>query len=110
MAPIEAAIQGTREVGGPVIFSDPDERASPSFRCSSSPERPGKFWRPLPIVVIVVLLLSLIEALFILPAHLASSAAARKTSRRERRLLHAGQQLFHALLRPRGGARLPDRC
>ena len=35
------------------------------------PGETGKFWWPLPVVVIIVLAVSLFEALFILPAHLA---------------------------------------
>lgn len=38
------------------------------------PGRTGKYWWPLPAVVIIVLIVSLLEALFILPAHLAHSS------------------------------------
>lgn len=70
MGPIEAAIQGTRDIGGPVIFSILTNVVA-FVPLLFIPGETGKFWRPLPIVVIVVLLLSLFEALFILPAHLA---------------------------------------
>jgi len=68
--PIAAAIRGTREVSGPVIFSILTNVVA-FVPLLFIPGETGKFWRPLPIVVIVVLLLSLLEALFILPAHLA---------------------------------------
>ena len=92
MSPIAAAIEGTREVGGPVIFSILTNVVA-FIPLLFIPGETGKFWRPLPIVVIVVLLLSLFEALFILPAHLAHI---RENRRREgvRGRLHAAQQSF----------------
>lgn len=81
MGPVAAAIQGTREVGGPVVFSILTNVVA-FIPLLFIPGETGKFWRPLPIVVIVVLLLSLLEALFILPAHLAHIRAAAPEQRR----------------------------
>ena len=92
LSPIEAAIRGTREVSGPVIFAILTNVVA-FVPLLFIPGETGKFWRPLPIVVIVVLLLSLIEALFILPAHLAHirSGGHRRGIRAK---LHAAQQAF----------------
>ncbi len=92
LSPIEAAIRGTREVGGPVVFSILTNVVA-FIPLLFIPGETGKFWRPLPIVVIVVLLLSLFEALFILPAHLAHIRSIDQ-SRGLRGQLHALQQAF----------------
>ncbi len=65
-----AAIDGTREVAGPVVFSILTNIVA-FVPLMFIPGETGKFWGPLPVVVIVVLSLSLVESLFILPAHLA---------------------------------------
>lgn len=94
VGPIEAAIRGTREVGGPVVFSILTNVVA-FVPLMFIPGETGKFWRPLPIVVIVVLTLSLFEALFILPSHLAHI----RTIDHKRGLggrLHAMQQGFSA--------------
>jgi multidrug efflux pump subunit AcrB len=58
------------------------------------PGETGKFWGPLPVVVIIVLALSLVESLFILPAHLAHARAAGRNKRSLGGRLHHGQQTF----------------
>ena len=65
-----AAIDGTREVAGPVTFSILTNIVA-FIPLMFIPGEIGKFWSPLPWVVIIVLILSLVESLFILPAHLA---------------------------------------
>ncbi len=65
-----AAIDGTQEVAGPVTFSILTNIVA-FIPLMFIPGETGKFWSPLPWVVVIVLLLSLIESLFILPAHLA---------------------------------------
>ena len=100
--PLEAAIRGTREVGAPVVFSILTNVVA-FIPLLFIPGETGKFWRPLPIVVIVVLLLSLLEALFILPAHLAHLRSHGKR-RGLRGLAHVGQQSFSRLF-----GRLVDR-
>ncbi len=70
MSPVDAAIYGAQEVATPVIFAIATTVATfgpllfvPGFS--------GKIFGVIPVVVIAVLFLSLIESLFILPAHLA---------------------------------------
>ncbi|MCP4198780.1 MAG: efflux RND transporter permease subunit [Proteobacteria bacterium] len=67
---LKAAIQGTREVAMPVVFSVLTTIAAftPMFFVSGIG---GKMFRVIPAVVISVLVVSLIECIFILPAHLA---------------------------------------
>jgi len=69
MSFIDAAIKGAREIARPVIFSILTNIIA-FVPLLFIPGTTGKFWWPLPAVVIVVLAVSLFEALFILPAHL----------------------------------------
>lgn len=69
-SPVDAAIAGTRDVSRPVIFSILTTIIA-FVPLLFMPGETGKFWWPLPAVVIVILAVSLLEALFILPAHLA---------------------------------------
>ena len=72
---LPAAIDGTIEVGRPVIFAVLTTMVafSPLLLAGGTM---GNFMRNIPIVVIAVLFGSLVESLFILPAHLARSRAA----------------------------------
>lgn len=91
--PEAAAVEGTKEVSGPVTFSILTNIVA-FVPLLFIPGETGKFWGPLPVVVIIVLALSLVESLFILPAHLAH---ARESSRDPRSIgarLHRGQQRF----------------
>ncbi len=67
--PLEAAIVGTREVARPVVFAilTTCVAFAPMLLV---PGVMGKFFRVLPMLVIVVLMISLMESLLILPAHL----------------------------------------
>lgn len=67
---LDAAIAGTRDVSKPVIFSILTTIIA-FVPLLFMPGETGKFWWPLPAVVIVILAVSLLEALFILPSHLA---------------------------------------
>ena len=69
MGYLEAAIAGARDISKPVIFSILTTVIA-FVPLLFMPGETGKFWWPLPAVVIVVLVVSLLEALFILPAHL----------------------------------------
>ncbi len=71
--PMQAAIFGTREVARPVVFSILTNIMA-FVPLLFIPGTTGKYWWPMPAVVIVILLVSLFEALFILPAHLGHSA------------------------------------
>ncbi|MCA9129399.1 MAG: efflux RND transporter permease subunit [Planctomycetales bacterium] len=89
-----AAIEGTQEVAAPVVFSILTNIVA-FVPLMFIPGETGKFWGPLPIVVIIVLTLSLMESLFILPSHLAHT---RVGQRRGLALwLHDGQQRFSRL-------------
>ena len=70
MSPVQAAIRGARDIARPVVFSIVTTVIA-FVPLLFIPGTTGKFWWPLPAVVITVLLVSLIEALFILPSHLA---------------------------------------
>lgn len=69
MSAMKAAIEGAKSVSRPVFFSIITTIIA-FIPLLLLPGETGKFWQPLPAVVIVILALSLIEALFILPAHL----------------------------------------
>ena len=73
LSPLKAAVEGAIEVGRPVIFSVLTTMVA-FWPLLLAGGRTGKIMRNLPIVVILVLLGSLVEALFILPAHLERSA------------------------------------
>src|SRR6056297_3494133 len=104
-----AAISGTQQVASPVIFSILTNIVA-FVPLIFIPGETGKFWQPLPIVVIIVLTLSLVESLLILPAHLAHTRDGGEAPRRRgflRRLgfaglgfsrlgrwIHRGQQWF----------------
>jgi multidrug efflux pump subunit AcrB len=66
---LEASIKGARDISKPVIFSILTNIIA-FVPLMFIPGQTGKFWKPLPVVVIVVLSVSLFEALLILPAHL----------------------------------------
>ncbi len=70
MRPLRAAIAGVREVAQPVTFSVLTTviAFSPLLFV---PGVTGKFFKVIPLIVIPILLISLVESLVILPAHLA---------------------------------------
>lgn len=88
---LEAAINGVREVLTPVSFSIITSVVafSPLFFV---PGTMGKIFRIIPSVVILVLLLSLFESIYILPAHLAHLKTARVNGIRGK--LHRFQAAF----------------
>ncbi len=69
MAPMDAAIAGTREVFVPVLFSVLTTVAA-FTPMLFLPGTDGKFFVAIPAVVITVLMMSVIESFLILPAHL----------------------------------------
>jgi len=91
MPPMKAAIEGARDISGPVVFSILSSIVA-FVPLMFIPGTTGKFWWPLPVVVIVILAVSLLEALFILPAHLAHSAEGART--RIGGFFHRRQQAF----------------
>ena len=82
-SPFKAAVEGAVEVGRPVIFAVLTTMVA-FWPLLLAGGRTGKILRNLPIVVILVLLGSLVEALLILPSHLERSAsrAAQKSRAR----------------------------
>ena len=66
---MQAAIRGTQDVARPVTFSILTNIVA-FLPVMFLPGITGNYWWPLPAVVIAVLTFSLMEALFILPAHL----------------------------------------
>ncbi|MBW1635298.1 MAG: efflux RND transporter permease subunit, partial [Deltaproteobacteria bacterium] len=69
---IEAAIQGARDVAIPITFSILTNIAA-FLPLAFVPGVMGKIWKVIPLVVITVFLLSWVEAMLILPSHLAHS-------------------------------------
>ena len=90
LEPLDGAVQGTVEVGRPVIFAVLTTVAAfwPLLLGSGTM---GNVMRNIPIVVILVLLGSLVESLLILPAHLTRSmhraARRRRGPKKERRMV-----------------------
>ena len=82
---LRASVDGTLEVGRPVIFSVLTTMVAfwPLLMAGGTM---GNLMRNIPLVVILVLLGSLVESLFILPAHLARSKAVQKTGARPKRM------------------------
>lgn len=68
---VEAAVEGSREMIVPIIFAVSTNIIA-FIPLMYVPGENGRFFAPLPAVVIAVFLISLVEALFILPAHLAA--------------------------------------
>ncbi len=81
MSPLKAAIKGTRDIAKPVVFSILTNIIA-FVPLLFIPGSTGKFWWPLPAVVIIVLAISLFEALFILPSHLGHSKKRKKKKSR----------------------------
>jgi multidrug efflux pump subunit AcrB len=69
LKPLDAAVRGVREMATPVTFAIITTVAAFAPLLFVSGQM-GKVMRQIPVVVIMVLLMSLVEALLILPAHL----------------------------------------
>ncbi len=91
LAPRAAAIAGARDIAWPVTFSILTTIVA-FLPLMFMPGTTGKFWWPLPAVVITVLAISLFEALFILPSHVAH--VPRKRGNPVTRGIHAAQRSF----------------
>ncbi len=76
---VQASILGAHDICKPLTFSIMTTCAA-FLPLMFVPGMMGQFFAPLPLVVICVLLLSLIDALFILPAHLSHSALQSRTA------------------------------
>jgi len=88
---LQAAVRGAREVAMPVTFSILTNIAT-FLPIAFIPGVMGNIFRMIPIVVTVVFLVSLLESLFVLPAHLAHQKPRHR--RGVNAWLHARQQAF----------------
>ncbi len=70
LSPLQAAVAGAREVAMPVTFSILTNVAA-FMPLYFIPGTMGKIFQVIPVVVVTVFIVSLIESLFVLPAHLA---------------------------------------
>ena len=87
----EAAVTGARDIATPVIFSILTNMVT-FMPLLFVPGFMGKVFREIPLVVVTVFFISLIESLFILPAHLAHKKDASETGFFSK--LHEWQQRF----------------
>ncbi len=71
LTPVQAAVKGTQRIAVPVVFSTLTTIVA-FWPLMQLPGTLGKFLVDIPIVVMVVLVLSLLQALFILPRNLSS--------------------------------------
>lgn len=69
--PLQAAVDGARQVAAPVCFAIATSVAS-FAPLAFVPGMSGKLYRVIPAIVISVLIISLVESLWVLPAHLAA--------------------------------------
>lgn len=95
MSRMRAAIRGVREVAVPVTFAIITTVVA-FMPMLFVPGIMGKFFRVIPVVVISVLVMSLFESLFILPAHLAHSK--RPANRGVFGFIHHQQERFSQFL------------
>ncbi|MEN8255004.1 MAG: efflux RND transporter permease subunit [Verrucomicrobiota bacterium] len=85
---LRAAIKGARQIAMPVTFSILTNIVA-FMPLYFVPGIMGKFFRAIPLVVCTTFVISLVEALFVLPSHLGHQKDRRKTGR-----LHRLQQRF----------------
>lgn len=84
-SPLEAAVRGTREVSVPVVFSVLTNILA-FLPILFIPGSFGMTWRVIPLIVVAVFSMSLIESLFILPAHLAHTKQLRASTDKKKSL------------------------
>lgn len=85
---LQAAIQGARQIAVPVTFSILTNIVA-FMPLYFVPGTMGKFFRNIPMIVCTTFVISLVEALFVLPAHLAHQSDLKKPHR-----IHRLQQRF----------------
>ena len=107
---MDAAILGTKDVAKPVVFSILTTILA-FVPLLFIPGESGKYWWPLPVVVIVVLIVSLFEALYILPSHVThkkqgeSGKLVQKLEKGQRKIADAFDRFIKRVYEP-----LLDRC
>jgi multidrug efflux pump subunit AcrB len=90
---VQAAIEGAKDVATPVSFSILTNVVA-FIPLYFMPGMMGRFFKVIPLVVISTFLISLVESIFVLPAHLAHTRSPPKTGLGGR--LHHWQQSFSA--------------
>ena len=95
MGLLEAAIRGARDVAVPISYSILTNIVA-FVPLMAIPGVMGKFFGTIPVVVITVFTISWVEALFILPAHLAHTKGEARTA--VGRVVHRWQQAFSRLV------------
>jgi len=93
MGVIEASVRATRGVAVPVAYSILTNIVA-FLPLLALPGMMGKVWRVIPLVVCTVFTISWLEAMFILPAHLAHAKTGGRTALGQ--LIHHWQQVFSA--------------
>lgn len=93
LAPLEAAIKAVREVAMPVTFSVLTNIAT-FLPLAFIPGTMGKVFSVIPAVVVSTFVISLVECLVVLPAHLAHGTRSGRRGRGIGAWLHARQQAF----------------
>lgn len=98
MSTMDAAVQGVKDVAVPVTFGVITNCVA-FAPLLFVPGEFGLIWSTVPLVVITVFAISLLEALFILPAHLAHTS--KEDHNPFSRFLHRRQQSFSGWFRSR---------
>lgn len=88
---LKAAVLGARDVAVPITFAILTNIAA-FMPLYFVPGYMGKIWKAIPLVVVTVFIISWVESLLILPAHLAHTRS--KPTNRLTARLHEWQQLF----------------
>ena len=96
MSTMDAAIRGVKDVGVPVTFGVITNCVA-FAPLLFVPGEFGLIWATVPLVVITVFALSLVEALFVLPAHLGHTS--KEDGNAVSRFLHRRQQSFSGWVR-----------
>ncbi|MCK4563473.1 MAG: efflux RND transporter permease subunit [Verrucomicrobia bacterium] len=91
---LRAAIKGTRQIAMPVTFSILTNVVA-FMPLYFVPGTMGKFFAAIPLVVCTTFIISLVEALFVLPAHLAH----QKEREKRGRIHHLQQRFSQAFMR-----------
>ncbi|GAB4333823.1 MAG: efflux RND transporter permease subunit [Desulfobulbaceae bacterium] len=94
----DAAVTGARDIATPVVFSVLTNMVTfmPMFFV---PGFMGKIFKTIPVVVICVFFISLVESLFILPAHLGHGGGSGRTPRLLTPIVHAQQRFSTGFIR-----------
>ncbi len=108
---LEAAIKGAQQVGTPVCFAIATSVAS-FLPLAFVPGMSGKLYRVIPAIVISVLIISLVESLWVLPAHLAAIKDPKATGvyaaihRQQQKVRHSLERFIERVYGPSLGTAL----